>query len=84
VVSGAEDLSEGTLGGDCVSRRISGLKSPVVLDIWRFDGREMLRESDGRMMGSLGGSEVIGVVGGVVKTSRSGEYGAGTSMEWDG
>jgi len=73
VVTAAEDLSEETLGGDWLSTTISGLKSPVVLDIWRFDGREVLRESDGRMMDSLGGSGVIGVVGGVVKTSRSGE-----------
>jgi hypothetical protein len=64
---------------------MSGLKSPVVCDKWRVEGREMLRESDGRMIGSLGGterSEVIGVVGGVVKTSRSGEQGTGASIEW--
>ena len=43
----------------------------------------MLRERDGRMMDSLGDSEVIGVVGGVVKTSRSGEQGTGAIIEWE-
>jgi len=81
-VAGAEDLSGRTLGGDWLSRRMSGLKSPLVLDIWRLDGRERLRESDGRIMGSLG-SESIGVIGGVEKTSRSGEQGTGASMEWE-
>ena len=52
---------------------MSGLKSSAVLEIWRFERREELRESDGRMMDSVGGSEVMGVVGGVAKTSRSGE-----------
>ena len=54
-----------------------------MLDILRLDGREMLRERDGRMMDSLGGSEDIGVVGGVVKTSMSGEWETGASIEWE-
>jgi hypothetical protein len=54
-----------------------GLK---IANIGRLEGREMLRESDGRMIGSLGGSEVIGVVGGVVMTSRTG-VGTGASIE---
>jgi hypothetical protein len=53
--------------------RMSGLNSPAISEMWRFEGREALREMDGRMIDSEGGSEVMGVVGGVAKTSRSGE-----------
>lgn len=73
VVAGTDDVLIGTFRGDCGSMRMSGLKSPAVFDKWRLEGREELRVSDGRMIDSQEGSEVIGVVGGVAKTSRSGE-----------
>lgn len=56
------------ISGDCCgSRTMPGVQSEELWDKWRFDGRLVLRESDGGISG------MRGVVGGVENVSVSGE-----------
>lgn len=56
------------ISGDCCgSRTMPGVQSEELWDKWRFEGRLVLRESDGGISG------MRGVVGGVENVSVSGE-----------
>ena len=61
------DFPEEISGDCCGSRTMFGVQSDELCDRWRFDGRLVLRESEGRRSGREG------VVGGVENVSLSGD-----------